>query len=66
MRGEVELDDAEIRGARLFVGKAACSDCHNTPLFSDNRYYNTGVPLERGHGDGEQEREHSPTDAQRG
>jgi cytochrome c peroxidase len=31
-------------GARLFVGKAACVDCHNTPLFSDNNFYNSGVP----------------------
>jgi cytochrome c peroxidase len=31
-------------GARLFVGKAACVDCHNTPLFSDNGFYNSAVP----------------------
>jgi cytochrome c peroxidase len=31
-------------GARLFVGKAACVDCHRTPLLSDNAYYNAGVP----------------------
>jgi cytochrome c peroxidase len=31
-------------GAKLFVGKAACVDCHNTPLFSDNNYYNAAVP----------------------
>jgi cytochrome c peroxidase len=31
-------------GARLFVGKAACVDCHNTPLFSDSNYYNSAVP----------------------
>jgi cytochrome c peroxidase len=30
-------------GARLFVGKAGCSDCHNTPLFSDGSFYNVGV-----------------------
>jgi cytochrome c peroxidase len=38
------LEASEIRGARLFAGKAACIDCHHTPLFSDDRYYNTGVP----------------------
>jgi cytochrome c peroxidase len=30
-------------GAQLFVGKAGCSDCHNTPLFSDNQFHNVGV-----------------------
>lgn len=31
-------------GARLFVTKAGCSDCHNTPLLSDGKFYNVGVP----------------------
>jgi cytochrome c peroxidase len=31
------------RGARLFVGKAGCIDCHNTPLFSDQGFHNVGV-----------------------
>jgi cytochrome c peroxidase len=30
-------------GAQLFVGKAGCSDCHNTPLFSDGLFHNVGV-----------------------
>ena len=30
-------------GAQLFVGKAGCSDCHNTPLFSDGEFHNVGV-----------------------
>ncbi len=30
-------------GARLFVGKAACSDCHNTGLLSDGAFHNVGV-----------------------
>ncbi len=30
-------------GAQLFVGKAGCSDCHNTPLFSDSQFHNVGV-----------------------
>jgi cytochrome c peroxidase len=37
------LSPSAIRGARLFVGKASCIDCHNTPLFSDNDYHNVGV-----------------------
>ena len=31
-------------GARLFVSKASCLDCHNTPLFSDGRFHDIGVP----------------------
>ncbi|HEY4187935.1 MAG TPA: cytochrome c peroxidase [Polyangia bacterium] len=38
------ISPAAQRGAQLFVGKAACSDCHNTPLFSDNGFHNIGVP----------------------
>jgi len=34
---------AAQRGARLFVGKAGCSDCHSTPLFTDNQLHNVGV-----------------------
>ncbi|HEY2730738.1 MAG TPA: cytochrome c peroxidase [Polyangia bacterium] len=30
-------------GARLFVGKAGCSDCHGTPLLSDGTFHNVGV-----------------------
>ena len=32
------------RGARLFVGKAACIDCHNGPLLSDDDFHDIGVP----------------------
>jgi cytochrome c peroxidase len=42
---EADAISSEARlGARLFVGKAACVDCHNTPLFSDNNFYNSAVP----------------------
>jgi cytochrome c peroxidase len=37
------LDESARRGAQLFVGKASCVDCHNTPLFSDNGFHNVGV-----------------------
>jgi cytochrome c peroxidase len=37
------LSPAAQRGAKLFVGRAACSDCHNTPLLSDNQFHNVGV-----------------------
>ena len=40
-----DLISAEARrGARLFVGKAGCLDCHRTPLFSDGEFHNIGVP----------------------
>src|SRR3569832_1098203 len=32
------------QGAKLFVGKAACRDCRNTSLFSDNGFHDIGVP----------------------
>jgi cytochrome c peroxidase len=31
------------RGLRLFIGKAACVECHDTPLFSDSDFHNIGV-----------------------
>jgi len=34
----------EIAGLKLFIGKAACVRCHNTPLFTDHQLHNTGVP----------------------
>ncbi|HRN54291.1 MAG TPA: cytochrome c peroxidase [Gemmatimonadaceae bacterium] len=42
------LSDDEIAGARLFVGKAQCVNCHNGPLFTDQHFHNTGVPAARG------------------
>lgn len=34
----------EVRGLRLFIGKAQCVTCHNGPLFTDQQFHNTGVP----------------------
>lgn len=34
----------ERAGLKLFLGKAACVKCHNTPLLSDDEFHNTGVP----------------------
>ncbi len=43
--GEVTaISPAAKRGARLFVGKASCVDCHNGPLFSDGTFHDIGVP----------------------
>jgi cytochrome c peroxidase len=38
------LDAQEVRGLRLFVGKAQCISCHNGPLLTDQHFHNTGVP----------------------
>jgi cytochrome c peroxidase len=38
------LSPAAKRGLRLFIGKAACVDCHSGPIFSDQKFHNTGVP----------------------
>jgi cytochrome c peroxidase len=37
---------AALRGLKLFVSRASCIDCHNTPLFSDQKFHNIGVPQE--------------------
>ncbi len=39
------LTSTEIAGARLFVGKAGCVNCHNGPLLTNHTFHNTGVPL---------------------
>ena len=45
MRGDKKaLSDAQIRGLKLFQGKANCIECHNGPLLTDEKYYNLGVP----------------------
>jgi cytochrome c peroxidase len=38
------LNDDEVAGLRLFVGKANCTRCHNGPLLTNNEFHNTGVP----------------------
>lgn len=38
------LTPAAKRGLALFIGKAACVDCHSGPTFTDNKFHNTGVP----------------------
>jgi len=34
----------EKRGLRLFIGKAACNDCHTGPALTDNRFHNVATP----------------------
>ena len=38
------LTSAQKRGLKLFIGKAACSDCHNGPTLSDDAFHNIGAP----------------------
>lgn len=51
VRDEAAMSPEAVRGAKLFVGRAACNECHNGPMFSDGRSYILGV------GTGEQERD---------
>ncbi len=37
------LSRDEIKGLRLFIGAANCTQCHNGPLFTNNEFHNTGV-----------------------
>ena len=39
------LKDDEVLGLHLFRTKAGCINCHNTPLFSDNKFHNDGQTL---------------------
>ena len=44
MNGEESaLSPSAIRGAKLFVGRAGCNECHNGPAFSDFKFHNIGV-----------------------
>lgn len=38
------LNAAQLAGMKLFNGKAGCIQCHNGPLASDQKFYDTGLP----------------------
>jgi cytochrome c peroxidase len=38
------IPPAAKRGARLFAGKAGCTDCHSGPQLTDEKFHNVGVP----------------------
>jgi len=42
--GSTAISAAAQRGARLFVGKAACVDCHSGAQLTDDLFHNVGVP----------------------
>jgi cytochrome c peroxidase len=48
-RDSTWISPAAKRGARLFVGKASCIDCHDTPLLSDGEFHDVGVPQKGDH-----------------
>jgi cytochrome c peroxidase len=39
-----DFPPAARRGLALFIGKAACNECHTGPVLSDNEFHNGGVP----------------------
>jgi len=38
------ISERATAGARLFVGKAGCADCHGGPMLTDDAVHNVGVP----------------------
>ncbi len=43
---EDAMSPAAIRGAKLFIGKAACNECHRGAMFTDFKFHNIGCPQE--------------------
>jgi cytochrome c peroxidase len=39
-----QLSDKAKRGLGLFIGKAACNECHDGPALADNKFHNVGAP----------------------
>lgn len=49
MNGERDALSKQARdGLRIFRGKGNCATCHVAPLFTDERFHNTGVAWEDG------------------
>ena len=47
------LTEAQLRGAKLFLGTARCAQCHSGPNLSDGKFHNVAVPqVGPGFGDG--------------
>ena len=44
---ETALSAAEKRGFGLFVGEAACIECHQGWNFTNNEFYDTGLPRQK-------------------
>ena len=46
---DAAMTAAAVRGAKLFIGKAACDECHRGPTFSDFKFHNIGCPQQGDH-----------------
>jgi cytochrome c peroxidase len=47
------LSETQLRGARAFLTTAKCAQCHNGPLFTDQKFHNVAVAqVGPGFGDG--------------
>jgi cytochrome c peroxidase len=46
---DAAMSPEAIRGARLFIGKAACDECHRGPMLSDRKFHNVGAPQDGEH-----------------
>ena len=46
---EAAFPPAARRGLKLFVGRASCIDCHNTPPLSDGKFHDIGIPQQGQH-----------------
>lgn len=50
-KGEKTLSDEELRGFQTFIGNGRCVSCHavehTSALFSDNKFHNIGVGINR-------------------
>jgi cytochrome c peroxidase len=44
LQNKEEFSEAELKGARLFYGKGACSTCHYGPHFSDFKFHTVPFP----------------------
>jgi cytochrome c peroxidase len=41
---DIAMTPAAVRGAKLFIGKAACDECHRGATFTDFKFHNIGCP----------------------
>ena len=46
--GSQEFTQEEAQGARLFIGKARCIQCHHGPRLTNDNFHNTGLPSRAG------------------
>ena len=46
---DAAMTPGAIRGAKLFIGKAACDECHRGATFTDYHFHNIGCPQQGEH-----------------